>query len=125
MIKNKIFKQGIEIAEKSQETRRDYWGGNNPYFDSNKNVYRSLSQNRDFWFTLPPQRSLLVSWLFSAIPIPCLKILFFHHSSYTYTSNTYHNKMQKQTLLCNKHHVRQFSNWALIQVYKLYIYKGA
>ena len=29
------------------------------------------------WFTLPPQRSLLVFWLFSAIPIPCLKILFF------------------------------------------------
>jgi len=28
MIKNKIFKQGIGIAEKSQETRRDGWGGN-------------------------------------------------------------------------------------------------
>ena len=26
--KNKIFKQGIGIAEKSQETRRDRWGGN-------------------------------------------------------------------------------------------------
>ena len=24
----KIFKQGIGIAEKSQETRRDCWGGN-------------------------------------------------------------------------------------------------
>ena len=31
------------------------------------------SQNRDLWFTLPPQRSLLVSWLLSAIPIPILK----------------------------------------------------
>ena len=28
MIKNKIFKQGIGIAENSQETRRDHWGGN-------------------------------------------------------------------------------------------------
>jgi len=28
MIKNKIFKQEIGIAEKSQETRRDRWGGN-------------------------------------------------------------------------------------------------
>ena len=28
MIKNKIFKQGIGIAEKSLETRRDRWGGN-------------------------------------------------------------------------------------------------
>ena len=28
MIKNKFFKQGIGIAEKSQETRRDRWGGN-------------------------------------------------------------------------------------------------
>ena len=27
-IKNKIFKQGIGIAEKSQKTRRDRWGGN-------------------------------------------------------------------------------------------------
>ena len=27
-LKNKIFKQGIGIAEKSQETRRDRWGGN-------------------------------------------------------------------------------------------------
>jgi len=26
--KNKIFKQGIGIAEKSQGTRRDPWGGN-------------------------------------------------------------------------------------------------
>ena len=28
MIKNKIFKQGIGITEKSQETRRDHCGGN-------------------------------------------------------------------------------------------------
>ena len=28
MLKNKIFKQGIGITEKSQETRRDCWGGN-------------------------------------------------------------------------------------------------
>jgi len=28
MIKNKIFKQGIGIAEKNQEKRRDCWGGN-------------------------------------------------------------------------------------------------
>jgi len=78
--KNKICKQEIGIAEKSQETRKDCWGGNvNHKFLIwlHKNVYRSLSQNRHLWFTLPPQRSLLISWLFSAIPIPCLKILFF------------------------------------------------
>jgi len=28
MIKNEIFKQGIGIVEKSQETKRDRWGGN-------------------------------------------------------------------------------------------------
>jgi len=28
MIKNKIFKQGIGIAEKSQETRKDHWDVN-------------------------------------------------------------------------------------------------
>jgi len=33
------------------------------------------------WFTLPPQQFLLVSWLFSVIPIPGSKILFFNHSS--------------------------------------------
>ena len=27
-LKNKIFKQGIGIAEKSLETRRDHWDGN-------------------------------------------------------------------------------------------------
>ena len=44
-------------------------------------LYGSLNQNKGLGFTLPPQRSLLVSRLFSAIPIPCLKILFFNHSS--------------------------------------------
>ena len=39
------------------------------------------SQNRDLWFTLPPQRSLLVLWLFSAIPIPILKFQIFYSSS--------------------------------------------
>ena len=39
------------------------------------------SQNRDLWFTLPPQRSLLVWWLFSAIPIPILKFLIFYLSN--------------------------------------------
>jgi len=36
------------------------------------------------WFTLPPQWSLLVSWLFSVIPIPCLKILFFTMCAFLY-----------------------------------------
>jgi len=27
-LKNKIFKQGIGIADRSQETRRDRWSGN-------------------------------------------------------------------------------------------------
>ena len=38
-----------------------------------------VSQNRDLWFTLPSQRSLLVSWHFSAIPIPILKFPIFIH----------------------------------------------
>jgi len=78
MIKNKIFKQGIGIAEKAKKQKGIAGVVANackPYFDS-------VSQNRDLWFTLPPQRSLLVSWFFSAIPIPCLKILFFYHSFY-------------------------------------------
>ena len=37
-LKNKIFQQGIGIAEKSKEIRRDHWGCNvnhkYPYFDS-------------------------------------------------------------------------------------------
>ena len=37
------------------------------------------SQNRDLWFALPPQRSLFVLWLFSAIPIPILKFPIFNH----------------------------------------------
>ena len=51
--------------------------GKKPFTILNSYALWSLSQNRDLWFTLPPQRSLLVSWLFSAISIPCLKILFF------------------------------------------------
>jgi len=47
------------------------------------------SQNRDLWFTLPPQRSLLVSWLFSAIPIPILKFSFFYYTSYYYEALTH------------------------------------
>jgi len=39
------------------------------------------SQNRDLWFTLPPQRFLLVSWLFSAIPIPLSKFSIFYYTS--------------------------------------------
>ena len=38
-----------------------------------------MSQNRDLWFALPPQRSLLVWWLFLAIPIPILKFPIFIH----------------------------------------------
>ena len=38
-----------------------------------------VSQNRDLWFTLSPQRSLLVLWLFSEIPIPILKFPIFNH----------------------------------------------
>ena len=34
-------------------------------------------QNRDLWFALPPQRFLLVWWLFSVIPIPILKFPIF------------------------------------------------
>jgi len=80
--KKYIFKQGIGIAEKSQETRRNRWGGN----VNHKSLFwlhkmfmdHWVKIRRDLWFTLPPH---LVSWLFSAIPIPCLKILFFYHSS--------------------------------------------
>ena len=44
------------------------------------------SQNRDLWFTLPPQQSLLVLWIFSAIPIPILKFLIFYSSSIYYSA---------------------------------------
>ena len=48
-----------------------------------------VSQNRDLWFTLPPQRSLLVLWLFLAIPISYFKFKIFNMSSiyiiYTFT----------------------------------------
>ena len=43
MIK-KNFKQGIGIAEKSQETRRDCWGGNVTYFDSIKCLWITESK---------------------------------------------------------------------------------
>ena len=36
----KIYKQGIEIAEKSQETRRDHWGGNANHKSLFNYVYR-------------------------------------------------------------------------------------
>jgi len=47
------------------------------------------SQNRDLRFTLPPQRSLLVSWLFSAIPILLLKFSIFYNTIYIYYSSMY------------------------------------
>ena len=66
----------MEIAKKSQETTT------NPYFDTViSHAKFKWSQNRDLWFTLPPQQSFLVSWLFSVIPIPCLKFLFFYYST--------------------------------------------
>ena len=82
MLKNKIFKQEIGIAEKSREIKRDCCGDNvnhKSLFDSviHKH-FNAWSQNRDLWFTLSPQQSLLVSRLFSVIPISCLKILFFN-----------------------------------------------
>jgi len=40
-----------------------------------------LLRVRDLWFTLPSQRSLLVSWLFSAIPILLLKFSIFYYTS--------------------------------------------
>jgi len=71
-------KQGIGIAEKRQETRRDRWGGNvttNSYL-THWSMHNHL--NRDLWFTLPPQWSFLVSRPFLlAILILCLNILFF------------------------------------------------
>jgi len=84
MIKNK---QRIGIAEKSKETRRDCWGGNVKHKSLFENVYGSPSQSWDLWFILPSQQSLLVFLLFSVIPIPCLKILFFYHSSLCFFLN--------------------------------------
>ena len=49
----------------------------NPYF-----CHFEMSQNRDLWFTLPPQRSLIVSWLFSVIPIPLS--IFYSSSLHTF-----------------------------------------
>jgi len=43
--------------------------------------HKSQSQNTDLWFKLPPQRSLLVSWLFSEIPILLLKFSIFYYTS--------------------------------------------
>ena len=45
------------------------------------------SQNRDLWFTLPPQQSLLVSWLFSVIPISYFKNSNFYSYSYVLFNN--------------------------------------
>ena len=49
---------------------------------------------------IPPQRSLLVSWLFSVIPISCLKILFFNIlvKMKWDSSGTTNNKVGKNTL---------------------------
>ena len=47
--------------------------------------YVHASQNRDLWFTLTSQQSLLVWWLFSAIPIPILKFPIFYSSSFVYS----------------------------------------
>ena len=100
---NKIFKQGIGIAEKSLETRRDHWGGNvnpNPYFDlvihkvihiGDSVICKVIRKHCNgvkigIWgLHYHPQRSLLVSRLFSAIPIPCLKFLFLIILVHTYT----------------------------------------
>ena len=78
-LKNKIFKQGIGITEKSQKTRRDHWGGNVNHKSLFWLHYRSL---KELWFTLPPQQSLLVSWLFFfSDPYSLFKIFIFNHSS--------------------------------------------
>ena len=64
---------------------RDLWFTLPPTESQNRDLSFTLlpteSQNRDLWFTLPPQRSLLVLWLFSAIPIPILKFPIFNSSS--------------------------------------------
>jgi len=51
------------------------WNTAIPY---NTKRLKNIKFSPYLWFTLPPQQSPLVSWLFSAIPIPCLKILFFN-----------------------------------------------
>jgi len=90
-LKIKNFKRRIGITEKSHGTRRDHWGGNVNckslfwLYNHSRSIMKlrtirhstneaswswiveSQSQNRDLWFTWPPQRSLLVLWLFSAI----------------------------------------------------------
>ena len=89
----------------------------------------SLSQNRDLWFTLPPQQSLLVSWLFSAIPISCLIILFFNilfywcfnaHSRNLYGCNfsrneSLHNNLCRLLLTLN-HYTIPSKDWDLLVV---------
>jgi len=78
----------IEIAEKSHETRRDCWGGHvnhkslfwlynhwaNEVYEAEILGHKRQSQNRDLWFTWPPQRSL-VSWLFFSDPYSHFEIV--------------------------------------------------
>jgi len=51
-------------------------------------IAKSQSQNRDLWFTLPPQQSPLVSWLFSVIPIVLLKFSIFYYISVNSVEST-------------------------------------
>jgi len=69
------------------------------YHSTNEVLIRVLqSQNRDLWYTLPPQRSHLVSWLFSAIPIPLLKFSIFYYTSIITSSNIpLHTNLLKHT----------------------------
>jgi len=74
MIKKLNFKQGIGIAEKSQETRRDCWGGN----VNHKSLFWSIKMFKDHWVKIgicglhyhpsDPflflQRSLFLVWKF-------------------------------------------------------------
>ena len=69
----------------TESQNRDLWCTLPPTESQNRDLWCTLppteSQNRDLWFTLLPQRSLLVWWLFSAIPIPILKFPIFYSSS--------------------------------------------
>ena len=58
------------------------------------------SQNRDLWFTLPPQQPLLVLWLFSAIPIPILKFPIFYSSSIIHMQMFPTLQITKDTVKC-------------------------
>ena len=80
--KNKIFKQGIGIADKKPSNKKGSVGWQ---CKLQIPILTPIKMFTDHWVKIGicglhyhPQRSLLVSWLFSAIPIPCLKILFFH-----------------------------------------------